>query len=228
MKERSWGGKREGSGRKPGWNHGPCKAVKIPIGLVDEIMRYAHHLDTGGAPFVVNLDADTRKAQGPLTAAPLDTGPLPIQDIDMMQSGNPPPPRGEVLQASSLSSDPVPWIAAVRKKILALPKLETRLMVLRLLIDHRAYTDERLRDHERRPLAEGAGDRVRDQWEQRQQAYRKRIGELDQLFAAFLPEWVEKARAIRPNWGRRETVGARRSYNAILARIDGGPRISRE
>lgn len=49
MKE-SWGGKREGAGRKPGWKNGPCKAVKIPAALVGDVMRYAHQLDAGQAP----------------------------------------------------------------------------------------------------------------------------------------------------------------------------------
>lgn len=49
MKE-SWGGKREGAGRKPGWKNGPCKAVKIPAALVGDVMRYAHQLDAGEAP----------------------------------------------------------------------------------------------------------------------------------------------------------------------------------
>lgn len=48
--EKSWGGKREGAGRKPGWKNGPCKAVKIPAVLVGDVLRYAHQLDAGRAP----------------------------------------------------------------------------------------------------------------------------------------------------------------------------------
>lgn len=48
--EKSWGGKREGAGRKPSWKNGPCKAVKIPAVLVGDVMRYAHQLDTGRVP----------------------------------------------------------------------------------------------------------------------------------------------------------------------------------
>lgn len=48
--QKGWGGKRKGAGRKPGWKHGPCKAVKLPADLVDDILHYAHQLDAGQAP----------------------------------------------------------------------------------------------------------------------------------------------------------------------------------
>lgn len=40
-----WGGRRKGAGRKPGWKNGPCKAVKLPVSLMEEVLRYAHQLD---------------------------------------------------------------------------------------------------------------------------------------------------------------------------------------
>ncbi len=48
--KKSWGGGREGAGRKPGWKSGPCKAVKLPVLLVDDVLRYAHGLDEGHSP----------------------------------------------------------------------------------------------------------------------------------------------------------------------------------
>jgi hypothetical protein len=44
---KEWGGKREGAGRKSGWKHGPCKAVKLPLALVDQVLAYAHQVDAG-------------------------------------------------------------------------------------------------------------------------------------------------------------------------------------
>lgn len=43
-----WGGRRTGAGRKASWKSGPCKPVKLPVALLDEVMRYARHLDGGG------------------------------------------------------------------------------------------------------------------------------------------------------------------------------------
>ena len=42
-----WGGRRTGAGRKPGWKAGPCKAVKLPVALIDQVLAYARQLDTG-------------------------------------------------------------------------------------------------------------------------------------------------------------------------------------
>lgn len=42
-----WGGHREGAGRKPTWKSGRCKPVKLPVALVDEVIRYARRLDAG-------------------------------------------------------------------------------------------------------------------------------------------------------------------------------------
>lgn len=43
------GGKREGAGRKAAWKSGPCKAVKLPIALVEDVMSYARQLDEGSS-----------------------------------------------------------------------------------------------------------------------------------------------------------------------------------
>lgn len=48
--KKGWGGKRAGAGRKSGWKSGPCKAVKIPVSLADDVLRFAHQLDAGQAP----------------------------------------------------------------------------------------------------------------------------------------------------------------------------------
>lgn len=41
------GGRREGAGRKASWKSGPCKAVKLPITLIADVLRYARQLDAG-------------------------------------------------------------------------------------------------------------------------------------------------------------------------------------
>lgn len=41
------GGFRKGSGRKPTWQQGACKAIKIPVTLVDDVVAYARRLDAG-------------------------------------------------------------------------------------------------------------------------------------------------------------------------------------
>lgn len=48
-KQKNWGGKRPGAGRKAIWKSGPCKAVKLPIALVEDVMIYARQLDEGSA-----------------------------------------------------------------------------------------------------------------------------------------------------------------------------------
>lgn len=39
------GGKREGAGAKPTWNHGKTKTIRVPIALADEILAVARKLD---------------------------------------------------------------------------------------------------------------------------------------------------------------------------------------
>ncbi|MGB7442531.1 MAG: hypothetical protein WA919_15815 [Coleofasciculaceae cyanobacterium] len=41
------GGYRENSGRKPKWNLGETKAVRIPVAIADTIMEIAKRLDEG-------------------------------------------------------------------------------------------------------------------------------------------------------------------------------------
>lgn len=51
MTERGqWGGRREGAGRKATWKSGTCKAVKLPVALVDQVLLYARQLDEGVLP----------------------------------------------------------------------------------------------------------------------------------------------------------------------------------
>jgi hypothetical protein len=47
------GGKREGSGGKPSWNHGRTKPVRVPIALADKIVEIARILDRDGGDFSV-------------------------------------------------------------------------------------------------------------------------------------------------------------------------------
>lgn len=49
----SHGGKRIGAGRKPTWKKGQCKAIKVPVALADEVMRYARLLDEDEAPLIL-------------------------------------------------------------------------------------------------------------------------------------------------------------------------------
>jgi hypothetical protein len=52
------GGRREGAGRKPTWQSGTTKAIKIPLGLVDNVMRYARQLDAGNAPLITEPNSN--------------------------------------------------------------------------------------------------------------------------------------------------------------------------
>jgi hypothetical protein len=44
------GGSRENSGRKPTWNLGETKAVRIPVAIADTILEIARRLDEGESP----------------------------------------------------------------------------------------------------------------------------------------------------------------------------------
>lgn len=61
--KKSWGGMRSGAGRKATWRSGECKAVKLPIALVDKVMRYARQLDAGEVP--AEPVPETRTTQAP-------------------------------------------------------------------------------------------------------------------------------------------------------------------
>lgn len=41
------GGKREGAGGRPSWNHGKTKTIRVPIALAEIIIQYARMLDEG-------------------------------------------------------------------------------------------------------------------------------------------------------------------------------------
>ncbi|MCA1994583.1 MAG: hypothetical protein LDL41_21445 [Coleofasciculus sp. S288] len=44
------GGARENSGRKPKWNLGETKAVRIPVAIADTILEIARRIDEGESP----------------------------------------------------------------------------------------------------------------------------------------------------------------------------------
>ncbi len=44
------GGRREGAGGKPSWNHGKTKPIRVPIDLADRIIEIARVLDCEGVP----------------------------------------------------------------------------------------------------------------------------------------------------------------------------------
>jgi hypothetical protein len=44
------GGARENSGRKPKWNLGETKAVRIPLAIADTILEVAKRIDEGETP----------------------------------------------------------------------------------------------------------------------------------------------------------------------------------
>jgi hypothetical protein len=41
------GGARENSGRKPKWNLGETKAIRVPVAIADTILEIARRLDDG-------------------------------------------------------------------------------------------------------------------------------------------------------------------------------------
>ena len=43
------GGKRIGAGSKPKWNSGKTKVVRVPESIADQVIEYAHGLDTNQA-----------------------------------------------------------------------------------------------------------------------------------------------------------------------------------
>ncbi|HEY9633114.1 MAG TPA: hypothetical protein V6D14_06900 [Coleofasciculaceae cyanobacterium] len=44
------GGARENSGRKPKWNLGETKAIRVPVAIADTLMEIAKRLDEGEKP----------------------------------------------------------------------------------------------------------------------------------------------------------------------------------
>ena len=86
-------------------------------------------------------------------------------------------------------------------------------------MDHQRYLEERLEDHERRPPSNTASDRLREQWTQSGSGLRQRIQDFHAFFASFPAELIKEARAIRPEWGSKATVGARRSYDSLLPKM---------
>lgn len=51
------GGKREGAGGKPTWKNGKTKTIRVPIVLVEEILKIARELDEKG---VIDCDTDSK------------------------------------------------------------------------------------------------------------------------------------------------------------------------
>ena len=217
----SWGGQRAGAGRKSAWRSGSCKAVKIPLALVDQVLAFARQLDEGQHPpqptatparseALARLQAENDELRDRLAAALVEIATL-------RPTAQPAPSPAE--QPPTSSADTPSWLHEVRKRILAQPKPATRLMVISLVLGHHAYTEERLHEHERRPLAAGASPRLREEWRSRQLALHRRLLHLDQLFAALPQDLVEEARGLRVNWGTRAASGAKRSYDALLERM---------
>jgi hypothetical protein len=44
------GGARENSGRKPKWNLGETKAIRVPVAIADTLLEIAKRLDEGENP----------------------------------------------------------------------------------------------------------------------------------------------------------------------------------
>jgi hypothetical protein len=44
------GGARENSGRKPKWNLGETKAIRVPVAIAETILEIARRLDEGETP----------------------------------------------------------------------------------------------------------------------------------------------------------------------------------
>lgn len=46
----TWGGPREGSGRKAGWKSGETVVIRVPKALADQVLDHARQLDAGEVP----------------------------------------------------------------------------------------------------------------------------------------------------------------------------------
>jgi predicted RNase H-like HicB family nuclease len=58
------GGARENSGRKPKWNLGETKAIRVPVAIADTIMEIARRIDEGEKPesiIIAKSEATTRQ-----------------------------------------------------------------------------------------------------------------------------------------------------------------------
>lgn len=44
------GGARENSGRKPKWNLGETKAIRVPVAIADTLLEIARRIDEGENP----------------------------------------------------------------------------------------------------------------------------------------------------------------------------------
>jgi hypothetical protein len=230
--EAKWGGQRAGAGRRSTWKSGPCKAVKIPEVLVDQVLQLARQLDEGAALPMAEASEELAILRGENRAMAQRLDELIaerdrlVAELTAVRALKPaasiaataetPPPGVDA------PPDPVPtWLPKVRKQILDLPKHQTRLMVLSLLLNHQAYVAERIRDLERRPPGPEASPRLREEWEGRFRASGNRLQDLAQLFAILPPELVREARSLQVNWGSRAAAGAKRSYKALLERMAG-------
>lgn len=60
------GGARENSGRKPKWNLGETKAIRIPVAIADTILEIARRLDDGENPeSIIIPKANAKTARTP-------------------------------------------------------------------------------------------------------------------------------------------------------------------
>lgn len=78
------GGYRKNAGRKKKWNHGETTSIRVPIVLVDQILKLAEKIDNGG-----NLENETKSNIIDLSGIPLISvnGKKGIALLDLLIAG---------------------------------------------------------------------------------------------------------------------------------------------
>lgn len=52
----TWGGTREGAGRKAAWKHGETTTIRVPAALREQVLEAARQLDEGQVPGQLTID----------------------------------------------------------------------------------------------------------------------------------------------------------------------------
>lgn len=80
MVSMTWGGAREGAGRKGEWRSGQTKAYKLPVALAEQIIALAKALDAGQEVQIgSSLRADNLRLQAELESAKKEIADLTAQ-----------------------------------------------------------------------------------------------------------------------------------------------------
>jgi hypothetical protein len=229
------GGARPNSGPKSRWRDGRTKTIRVPEALAETLLALAREWDRVGIyePVSGSIDSAADRAvveQGGIDALRRRLRPLPAEEQDRllaMQLDELQALRRELEAARMVAAEaPQPlnqrpwWLDIIKKQVLALPNRLGRLLVLRLLMNHQSYCQERHDELQRRPAGSATSEAGRIQREQGRQRLATRLKELDILLLSFPVEMLAEARALDPNWSSRIAVGARRSYDSLIAKMD--------